>query len=448
MADIDLLIRGGTVFGTGESGGENPRLASLVLSGGRITAILPPDASCSADETFDATGLYVSPGFVDTHMHDENFGDPGTVQQMLIRQGVTTAIGGLCGMGPSFASVLAERQNPWLRLSYMVGNCALREAAGHKDRYTAATDREIDAMRGMLKESLDAGAMGLSLGLEYAPGTSKAEIDALASIAAGYGDRIVSVHIRYDDHRCLDAVREVIALSREHGIRVQISHLASMAMTRTQGCIALIEAGKRDGADLAFDCYPYTAFCTKAGSAVFDDGYKERWGGKGSECLEAATGRFKGQRLTDETLAIMRREEPMGLIVAHVMDEGDIRGCLRHPDCIVASDALYTSGGSHPRAAGTFPRALRLLLEEGYSWGAALRKVTLLPAETMRLPNGLGKLLPGGPADIVVFDPATFRDNATFQNPLAPPDGVKLVVIKGKIVLRNGEITGNPHILL
>lgn len=443
MASIDLLIRGETVFGTSEGGAGEPRAASLAVSGGKIDAILSPDAPCDATEVFDATGLYVSPGFVDTHMHDEYFEDPDTVQQALIKQGVTTAIGGHCGMGPPLAKSLAERKKPWLHLSYMVGNCYLREAVGHKDRYTNATEAEIAAMCDLLKEAFDAGAMGLSYGLEYAPGTSKAEVDALAEIAAGYGDRIVSIHIRYDDRRCLDAVREAITISREHGIRVQISHLGSMTMTHTQECIDLIEAGMREGIDLAFDCYPYAAFCAKAGSAVYDDGYKERWNGKGPECLEAATGRFKGQRLTDETLAIMRKEEPMGLIVAHVMNEDEIRNCLRHPDCVVASDALYTGGGAHPRIAGTFPRAIGILREGGYSWERALYKTTALPADTMRLPAG--RLLPGRTADIVIFAPETFRDRATFQDPFAEPEGVKLVVVGGKVVLRDGKMAGGPQ---
>lgn len=438
--NVDLLIRGGIFFSLEENAESRP--ASIAVSGGRVSEILPPDAEIEASETFDASGLYIAPGFVDSHMHDEFFSDPDTVQQALIRQGVTTCVGGHCGMGPRFDKSMAERPRPRLHLSYMVGNCALRETVGHADRYTAATEEEIAGMSALLREAMDSGAIGLSLGLEYAPGTSREELRALAGIVAEYPDRLISVHIRYDDRRCTNAVEEVIEVAQNNKVRLQVSHLGSMTMGHTQRCIELIERASREGVDIAFDCYPYDAFCAKAGSAVYDDGFVERWNGKGPECLEAVSGRFKGNLLTFETLAVMRKEEPMDLIVAHVMDQDEVFGCLAHPDCIVASDALYTGGGAHPRIAGTFPRALRILRERGYSWGEALRKMTAMPADALRLPAG--RLSLGSVADIVAFDPENFTDHATFQDPFAPPTGLKLVVINGKIALRDGEIEGDP----
>jgi N-acyl-D-amino-acid deacylase len=140
----------------------------------------------------------------------------------------------------------------------------------------------------------------------------------------------------------------------------------------------------------------------------------------------------------------MRREEPNELIVAHVMDSAEIENCVANPLCIVASDALMTSGGAHPRIAGTFPRALRVLRRHGYSWENALRKMTVLPAERMSL-DGAGRLYEGAAADIVVFDPDGFADRATFQDPFTPPDGLELVVINGRVALKDGTLSGEPH---
>jgi N-acyl-D-amino-acid deacylase len=379
-------------------------------------------------------------------MHDERFEDPDTVQRCLIAQGVTSAVAGNCGSGPLFKKSLAARPNPWLRLSYLVGNRAgLREEAGRSDRYAPASPAEIEKMCSLLHEALEQGAMGLSLGLEYVPGASWEEISALAAVTAKFGNRIVTVHIRYDDDRCLDAVREVIRLSRENRVRLQVSHLGSMTMGHTRECEELIEEAAADGVDVGFDCYPYDAFCAAAGSAVYDDGFVERWKGKGPECLEAASGRFKGNRLTFETLAEMRREEPNDLIIAHVMDKTEIENCIANPHCIVASDALAAGGGrgAHPRIAGTFPRALGILRRHGYSWEDALRKMTAMPADRMRL--DAGRLAEGAAADIIVFDPDKFVDRATFQEPFAPPGGLKLVVINGHVALRDGEFSAAPH---
>ncbi|MDL2263218.1 amidohydrolase family protein [Synergistaceae bacterium OttesenSCG-928-I11] len=441
MVRAELLIRGGTFFGMKD--GSSPKPASVAISGGRILSILPPDTDAEADFVFDATDLYVTPGFVDSHIHDEYYADPDTVQQALIRQGVTTAVAGHCGSGPNFFKSRAERTKPWLHLSYMVGNCMLREEIGHKDRYTPATPEEVEKMKALLRESLAGGAMGLSLGLEYAPGATYDEIKALAGVVAAFDDRLITVHIRYDDDRCVRAVEEVIRLARETGVRLQVSHLGSMTMYNTQTCMDVIDAAMKEGLDVCFDCYPYDAFCAKAGSAVYDDGFVERWRGKGPEALEAVSGQFKGQRLTFETLAKMRTEEPMDLIVAHVMDKEEVENCLAHPKCIVASDALYTGGGAHPRIAGTFPRALRILRERGYTWQDALAKMTTMPADRIRLENA-GRLAKGSIADVIVFNPETFVDNATFQEPFAPPTGLELVVVGGKVTLRDGKFSPEP----
>lgn len=431
---FDILIRGGEVYGADSS----PCKASVGVVGGAVAALLPPDTDADASRTFDARGMIVAPGLVDSHMHDEYHDDGSTVQRALLRQGVTSACAGHCGMGPSFEVSRRGRPRNFIKLSYMVGNCALREETGHTDRYSAATPSELAAMCDSLRRSLECGAMGLSLGLEYQPGASYEEVRALASIAAEAG-RIVTVHTRTDDDRCVDAVREAISLARECGCKVQISHLGSMTMFHTAECMDIIGSAAADGLDVGFDCYPYDAFCTHAGSAVFDDGFERRWRGKGPDHLEAVSGRYRGQRLTYEALADMRSNDPDALIVAHVMDADDVELCLAHPMCIVASDSIITAGGAHPRAAGTFPRALSILRRRGVSWETALAKMTSMPADRLGLKD-VGRIRVGLPADIAVFDPEVLEDRATFSDPLTPPAGVELVIIDGVPVLEHGEI--------
>lgn len=441
MPQADVLIRGGTFFAMTD--GSVPRAASIVVKDGKVAEIAASDASIDAGMTFDAKGMFVVPGFVDLHIHDEYFQDPDTVQHCLIRQGVTTAVAGNCGSGPMFREALENRQHPWLHLAYLAGNrVALREGAGHTDRYTPASAAELGLMKEKLRECLMDGAMGLSLGLEYAPGASYDEISALAAVVSEFPGAVVTVHIRFDDHRCVDAVREVIKLSRENGVRLQVSHLGSMTMGHTLECAEIINRAAVNGADVAFDCYPYDAFCATAGSAVYDGDLPARWNGKGHECLEAVSGRFKGNRLTPETFALMRRDEPLDLIAAYVMDQAEIETCIADPGCIVASDALCHKGGAHPRIAGTFPRALRTLRQHGYKWQDALRKMTVMPADRMGL--RAGRLTEGSVADIVVFDPDNFRDMATFQEPFLPPAGLRLVLINGKTAFEDGKITRTP----
>ncbi|MBN2874675.1 MAG: amidohydrolase family protein, partial [Spirochaetales bacterium] len=334
------------------------------------------------------------------------------------------------------------RGSPWLKLAYQTGHTALREAVGIHDVYRPATGDEMARMRGLLATELEHGSFGLSFGLEYAPNTSPEEIDALASLLSGFPKRWISVHIRYDGPRCIEGIKEVIELARRFKVRVQVSHIGSMtAFGYSMEALRLIDEAKLEGVDMTFDCYPYDAFCTYIGSTVFDPGFEERWN-KGLPDLEAASGKYKGTRLTPESYADMRANDPRALIVAHVMNDAEIRGCLKHPSCAIASDGVLHEGQGHPRAAGTFPRALRILHEAGLSWPEAIRHATSLPASMAWLDSG--RLIEGAPADVVIFDPERFRDRATFADQLAPPEGVEFVLVDGTVVVDRGTLQPHP----
>jgi len=434
---LDTLIRGGElvdpVAGTLER-------ADVGIADGRV-AYVGPDAP-EAARVIDATGLYVSPGFIDTHMHDEELDDAYTIQRALLLQGVTTAIAGNCGSGPLMDDYKPKRRAPMLKLAYQTGHTVLRKAVGIDDIYRPATADETARMKALLRAELDRGSFGLSFGLEYAPNTSPDEIDALASLLTGRPRVSISVHIRYDGPRCLEGIREVVDIAKKHEVRLQVSHIGSMtAFGYCAEAVRMVEAAKAAGVDMAYDCYPYDAFCTHIGSAVFDLGFDARWN-KGLADLEVASGKYKGQRMTQASYDDLRANDPQALIIAHVMDDAEIRACLATPDCAIASDGVLHDGQGHPRAAGTFPRALRILRDAGLSWPEAIRHATSLPASMAWLDSG--RLSVGAPADVVVFDPRALRDKATFSDQLAPPEGIAYVIVDGTVAVDHSACAAEP----
>jgi N-acyl-D-amino-acid deacylase len=434
---LDILVKDGALI---DPVAGTELAMNVGIADGRVAYV--GSGAPEALRVIDAQGLFVSPGFIDTHMHDEELDAPDPIEKALLRQGVTTAIAGNCGLGPLMEAYAPKRQAPWLKLGYMTGHLELRRVVGIEDIYRPASEAETGRMRELLRAELARGSFGLSFGLEYAPNTSAEEIAALASVLTGLPERWVSVHVRTDGPECLGAVREAIEIARLHKVRLQVSHIGSMtAFGYCAQAVGLIDEAKVEGVDLTFDCYPYDAFCTNIGSAVFDPGFEKRWS-KGLEALEVATGRYKGERLKPETYAELRARDPEALIIAHVMNDAEIRRCLAHPFCAIGSDGILSRGQGHPRAAGSFPRALRILREAGLSWPEAIRHATSLPAGMAWLEGG--RIALGAAADIVVFDPEKLRDRATFADQLAPPEGIAYVIVEGSVAVDQGAVAPKP----
>ncbi len=435
----DVLIQGGTVI-LPDSKGE--QVLNVAIVDGSIERLCFDEPE--AEYVIDAKGLYVSPGFIDSHMHDEEVGDGDTVEQSLLRQGVTTAIAGNCGSGLLAKDIIPFRQHPWLNLGFLTGHTKLREAAGATDTYAPATPEQIAKMKKLLRAELEGGTFGISFGLEYLPKTSTDEIEALLEVAKDFKQIWVPVHIRSDGPEAVEATDEILDLARKYKpMRFQISHTASMtAFGRLAEVLEHIEKARTEGADVTFDCYPYDAFCTTLGSAVFDPGFEKRWG-KGLESLEIGSGPYRGRWLNEDNLYDkLRAEEPECLIIAHVIRTDEMELCIAHPDCAIASDSILQKKHGHPRAAGTFPRALRMLRNKGFSWPEAIRKCTSLPADMTWLNKG--RIKESADADIVIFDGDRLKDRATFAEQLLPPEGIKWVIIGGIPAVRNNEILGEP----
>jgi len=238
-------------------------------------------------------------------------------------------------------------------------------------------------------------------------------------------------------------MREVIEAAEAAGAPLQISHVGGMcAFGQMESAISMIDRHKANGMDLGFDCYPYNAFCTSIGSAVFDDGFLADVGrdDAGYGDLEVASGSHRGERCTKDSFLALRKAEPEALMVAHLMDETEVDRAVGHPGCLIASDGVYRDGQGHPRGAGTFPRLIReyVINKKLLSLEEALRKITCAPAK--RYGFDKGTLSIGADADITIFDLNKIRDGATFMDSGKEPEGIETVILGGRTALAGGKI--------
>jgi N-acyl-D-aspartate/D-glutamate deacylase len=477
-----FVVRGATVIdGTGAPG----VVADVAVDGDRIRAVGAALETGSDVEVVDGAGQVLAPGFIDVHTHDDFAAVLYPDMGFKVLGGVTTCVVGNCGMGAApwrpaafaaqafhpgralpewdgYAGYLGHLADhpPSVNVAALVGHGTVRAAVlGMEDR--AATSDEIDRMRDLLAEGLDAGCVGMSSGLIYEPSrfASTDELVALAELLAERGRRYTS-HIRGEDTRLLGAIDEAIEIGRRSGAAVVISHLKSSGRPSWGGAgavLARIDAARAEGLTVDGDQYPYTAASTVL-SAVLP--MIEGMGLTPDEVMIASTdgqpdwhgrtlGDLAGELGTDAddplaTAEAVLEAEPLTTCVVHSMSEDDVRTVLARADVMVGSDGIPSlDGHPHPRLFGTFARVL----------GHYARDVGLLPLETAvhkmtgRAADvfGLadrGVVRAGAVADLVLFDPDRIIDRATFDDPKQPPDGIDGVWVNGVRVVDAGEHTG------
>jgi N-acyl-D-amino-acid deacylase len=390
----------------------------------------------------DVAGHVVSPGFVDIHTHLE-YGSPEATA-VYARQGVTTAVTGNCGVSSADVAVYLEAidaAGAYCDVATLVGSVTLRVSAGVGDRRATASNTQLKRIQAAAGAALQLGAVGISLGPDYAPGTDVAEQSALAEVAAAERCTLTShVHVhRAERPDPLAAVEEFLVAGRAAGAALEISHIASIAGSTIDDVITLVEGARSQGVDVTADCYPYEAWSTLIKSALFDGEWTSRLDVDYGD-VEVVGGPYDGVRLDPELFAELREAREDTVVIGHAIPWHAVAEALRRPWCMVASDGAPTDFGGvdlgHPRQAGTFPRVLaRLVRQDGVlGLAEALLKMTALPAWRLQLP-GKGRLAPGFDADLVVFDPGAVNDRADYSTDKCglPPEGIALVFVRGQL---------------
>ncbi len=467
MSVYDLRIRGAALY---DGSGAAPVRGDLALADGRIAAI--GDCRGTAAEELDATGLAVAPGFIDVHTHDDRLllADPAMTPKL--SQGVTTVIVGNCGISlaplgarpavpplnlvadgdpaqrfDSFARYFAalEANPPAINCAALIGHTTLRAATmAALDR--PAGDGEIEAMRALVREALAAGALGASTGTYYAPAHA-ATADEIARVLEPLRgtDALIASHIRDEGERVLESMTEAIDIAAQLGVRQVISHhkvIGQANFGRSRETLALLDAA-RAAADVCLDCYPYTASSTvlRADAAKQAQRVLIAW----SKARPDAAGRYLDELAAEAQLgvdALIDALQPAGAIYFS-MDEADVERILAYPETMIGSDGLPHDAFPHPRLWGAFPRVLGHYARRRrlFPLEVAIRKMTGLAADRFGL-RKRGLLRPGFHADLVVFDPRTVEDAATFAQPMQPARGIAAVFVNGALAWREGKSTG------
>jgi len=460
------LIRGAVVIdGSGAAG----RRADVRIGGDRIVEIgqLQPN---TGEHIVDANGLALAPGFIDTHSHHDRGLDTARDAVAMVSQGVTTIVVGQDGGGSDLAAMFSRLGNrpASVNVASYAGHGAIRSRVMGKDFARHATAAEIDRMKAMLKIEMDAGALGLSTGLEYDPGiyASHEEVLALAKVAGDAGGRYIS-HIRSEDRWFWDAIDEVITIGRVNAMPVQVSHI-KLGMHDLWGqaekLVAVLDRARASGVQLTADVYPYSYWQSNLGVLYPKRNYSDETEtafvlAHVSLASDIIFNRFPSHpEYVGKTLAQvadMRHASPdrtlIGIlaepggesvgIVAKGMADADVERLMQWPFSNVCSDGQ--SFGLHPRGFGSFAKVVGPWVRDRrlFPVEEAVRKMSSLAAANVGIASR-GRIAPGYFADLVLFDAAAIADRADFGSAQAQAVGVRTVWVNGQIVFENGRTTG------
>jgi N-acyl-D-amino-acid deacylase len=486
--EADFVLRGVTLV---DGSGAAAVVGDLALKGDRIVAVGRFDVRGRPRE-IDGTGLVAAPGFIDLHTHsDTALQQAGTRNNLnYLLQGVTTVVTGNCGSGPADVGAYyrtLEAGGVGSNVLHLVPHNDVRRAVlENVDR--APNADELRRLENLVDKGMKDGAWGLSTGLIYNPGTyaQTAELVALARVAGKHGGLYAS-HIRDEGTGLLPALEEALTIGREAGLPVHVSHLKASGRAswgKAADAVALLDRARRGGMVVTADQYPYTASSTSLSATLiparFRAGERKEYlqrladpdqvrqlraavaerleGGRGAEIRIAscpARPTWNGKDL--EALARAEKKDVADLVlqierlggaqvVNFSMNEEDVRLIMKQPWVATASDggAMTPTAGMvpHPRAFGCFARKIgRYAIADGLlTLPQAVRSASGLPADILRLPER-GYLKTGYFADVVVFDPRTFRDRATYDQPQQYAEGVRYLFVNGRLAVDEGKAT-------
>jgi N-acyl-D-amino-acid deacylase len=487
--DYDLVIRHGKIIdGTGA-----PAVSGdVAIKGGRIAAVGKVDGTAARE--IDANGLVVAPGFIDVHTHAEDVLSMPQAENFL-RMGVTTIVLGNCGssvidVGDFFLQMEKEKFSP--NIATLIGHGSVRRRAMHGSFDRVPDVAEMAAMKAMVEQAMKDGAVGLSTGLIYQPGTfaKTEEIIELAKVVSAHGG-IYTSHMRDEGNHITDSLNEVFRIAREANLPAEVSHIKLSGPAnwgRAEKILGLIEDARARGLRITQDQYAYLASSTGIDQLIPSQALE---GGKFSERIadpkqkaafisemKASLRRRKSPDFSYAVISSYRRDKSLnGLNLAeaakktlgsdsvdsqietifdiqlhggadgvfHGMSEPDLQVFMRHTNTMIAADSgvrRFGQGVPHPRGYGNNARVLAryvrdlkvLTLED------AIRKMTSLPAATFSFAQR-GLIRPGYYADLVVFDPDKVQDNATYTDPHHYATGFKQVLVNGVIAVENDQQT-------
>jgi N-acyl-D-amino-acid deacylase len=488
----DVLIRGGRVI---DGTGAPARMADIAIKDGRVVAV-GRLSQTDARETVEAMGLVVAPGFIDVHTHADDLADHSRAENF-VRMGVTTIVAGNCGssaldVGEALARI--REVGASVNFATLIGHNTVRRAAmGTANR--APEPSELAKMKSLVWRAMTDGAVGFSTGLQYVPGTyaGAPEIIELARVAAD-GGGVYASHMRNEGTALEDSIRETIQVGEAARCPVQISHLKVDSPNRwgaSAQALALIDAARARGVEVAADQYAYTAASSTLGirfpSWALEGGeqkiaerlndpatwarikreMQELLAERGLKDLSFAVvashsadpslngltmkqvaARRKGSESADAQFEAAREVLLAGgaSMVYHFMSDEDVERIMRHPHVGMASDSsvlTFGEGVPHPRGYGNNARVLGEYVRRRkvISLAEAVRKMTSLPARQFGF-DRRGTIAAGQAADLVIFNAITVADTATFEKPHGYAAGVKWVLVNGVPVVRDGEHTG------
>lgn len=489
--DYDLLIRGGRVIdGTGRAA----YTGDIAVRGDRLVAL--GALTGTARTTIEANGLVVAPGFIDVHTHSEDITEIPVAENFL-RMGVTTIITGNCGgsklnVGEFFDAIV--KTGVGVNVATLIGHNTVRGQVMGGSFARPPTAEELDQMRRHVEQAMKDGAVGLSTGLIYLPGTfaKTDEIVALAKVASAHGG-VYASHMRNEGANILKALEELATIAREARIPAEVSHLklsGPNAWGRADEILGWLDKARGEGLAITHDQYAYTASSTSIGTLIaaeFREGgdrrYRERLAdpatkakmvaemkqsiatGKRGDYTYAVIANFRPDKrlngknikqaamllrgadtLDDQIetiLDIHARGGAQG--VFHGMSEPDLKKFLAHPLTMIASDSgvrRFNEAVPHPRGYGNNARVLGRYVREQkvITLEDAVRKMSALPATTFRLKDR-GELRPGAVADLVIFDAEKVSDPSTYDDPHHYAVGFRDIIVNGVPVIREEKLT-------
>jgi dihydroorotase len=421
-------------------------IRNVGISNGTIKAI--SEKSMRGRTTVLATGLTVSPGFIDLHSHgqdQENY-------RFKAMDGVTTALELEVGTGNANQWYAQRERQALVNYGASIGHIPVRIAVMHDPgvflpsgdgAHKAASDSEIEEMKRQIEQGLQQGALGVGFGINYTAAASHWEILEMFRVAAKHHAPCF-VHMRYaglkEPTNSIRALEEVLSASAITGAPLHVVHISSMGLRATPLLLQMIGEAQSRGFDVTTECYPYTATQTNIESAIYDEGWQEALGIDYKDLQWVAT----GERLTAESFAKYRKSG--GGVIGHAIPEEIARISVASPLTMIASDGGLQNGKGHPRGSGSYARVLGRYVRElkALTLVDALRKMTIMPAQRLEgiapMMKNKGRIRVGADADLTVFNPATVIDKSTFEEPAKYSEGIVHVLVGGVFVVKDAAL--------